>query len=127
MGYRDLTNPFLIRGKRDKTQSKAYRKSRKTEKRIASRFGGFTVSGSGSGRRKGDVDIRDLFRIEVKTTAKKSFSITKSMLEKIDSAAVTCNQFPAIVVSFIDEITGKEYNSVAVIPIWAMDLLCQKP
>lgn len=127
-----MPNFFLTRDKRDKTQSKGYWRSKKQEKTIANKLGGKVVGGSvsrpsGHIRHKGkthrgDVQIKDVARIEAKTTSADSFRVTKDMIEKITSAGIGHGEVPAIVIEFLDPL-GKPEQEVAVIPMWALQQL----
>jgi Holliday junction resolvase len=83
-------------------------KANRQEKRLAKEFGGVTTAASGSGRNKGDIDIRR-FKIEVKRTDKQSLAIKKEWLVKIDEEAYGVGKDPALII----EIDGEEW---AVIP-----------
>lgn len=115
-------NPYLHGSCDTEKQSVAYWRSSKQESSIAKRVGGKRVLGSGSKLKKGDVYVKDIARIECKTTCKKSFSVTQEMIEKITIAGSACNELPAIVVEFLSA-KGKPLNEVAVIPMWALELL----
>lgn len=118
-------NPFLNRLGQEKKQSKAYWGSKKQEKNLAARLkGGYLVSGSGSGKTKGDVRVKNVARIEAKLTGADSFRVTKSMLEKITNAALVSDEIPAIVVGFLGA-DGKPDKSleVMILPSWALGLL----
>jgi Holliday junction resolvase len=90
---------------------------------LARRFSGEKVPGSGSGSQKGDVKKAfGVFRIEAKTTKKKSFSVTKEMIEKIEVAALTTNELPVIIIEFIDEF-GNPEKEVAILPTYALEAI----
>jgi Holliday junction resolvase len=91
---------------------------------LAKRVGGKTVRGSGSGNEKGDVRVHRVCRIEAKTTNKKSFSVTREMLDKIETAAVCYGELPALIVEFNDE--GRKVGEVAVVPTWVLDVITTK-
>lgn len=104
-----------------KTKSVAHERSLKQEIELAKRGGGSRVPGSGSAYQKGDVKgYNGIFRIEAKTTTKKSFSVTREMIRKIQDAALPNGELPAIVIEFIDE-QGKPEMEVAVVPTWLLD------
>lgn len=92
------------------------------EREIALRIGGTTTPASGALDIKGDVRIKSVARIECKTTANKSFSVTREMVRKIEEAALGSGEVPALVVEFISP-TGCPELSVAVVPIWVLDSL----
>ena len=70
---------------------------------------------------KGDVRVRGIARIECKTTSRKSFSVTREMIDKIENAAVAAGELPVLVIEFLDR-AGKPSGSVLVMPEWAVDL-----
>jgi hypothetical protein len=113
-------NGFL---NRDKGQSKGYHRAKKQEKELSVRMQGRRVPGSGSGSEKGDVKkCFGVVRIEAKTTGNKSFSVTRDMVRKIEEAALSSNELPAIVIEFIDELGNPEME-VAVVPTYALQHL----
>ncbi|MET4190635.1 MULTISPECIES: hypothetical protein [unclassified Bradyrhizobium] len=118
-----MSNPFLdriaLRGK----QSKAYWRAPKQEKELAKRLGGHQISRSGAGTKKGDVFISGILRLEAKTTSRASFSITRDMVEKVMAAGTGSGECPAIVVEFLDPVSGKPIFDVAVIPTKALEFL----
>ncbi len=112
---------FMNRDKRHGTPS--HRRAPKMEKELAARGNCYTVPGSGAGHQKGDVKkYRGVLRIEAKTTKNKSFSVTRAMIRKIEDAALTNNELPAIVVEFLGPI-GKPEVEVAVVPLYVLDHL----
>jgi Holliday junction resolvase len=102
----------------------AHSRSRKQEREVARRLGGKTTLASGALSEKGDVRLKGVVRIECKTTMAKSFSVTKEMIEKIEHAALSAGELPAVVVEFITP-KGKPLSSVAVVPMWALDMVAQ--
>lgn len=118
-------NPYMKRQKHVDKQSKAYWRAPKQEKNVATRIKGRTISGSGSGNKKGDVFVKGIARIECKTTQNKSFSITKDMLEKISNAGIGNDELPVMVIEFLDS-KGLPDDEVAVMPMWALELLINK-
>jgi hypothetical protein len=111
------SNPYLTRIAKKSVQSKGYWRAKRQEKAIAR-----TISGSGSGHRKGDVEVMNIARLECKTTSNKSFSITRDMVEKITNAGAGNGEVPAIVIEFLDQ-QGTPESSVCCIPLWALELL----
>jgi hypothetical protein len=101
---------------------KAHQRAPKQEKELAKRIGGKTVRGSGCGSEKGDVRIKGVARLEAKTTSHASFSITRDMVRKIETAAMSCGEVPAIVVEFLSK-DGKPMHEVAVVPTWVLNSL----
>lgn len=118
-------NPFLNRAERKGTQSKAYWRSKGQEKDLSKRINGYQISASGAGRKKGDVFVSRVVRIEAKATQKASFSITRDMIDKITRAGLACDELPVIVVEFLDE-RGNRISEVAVTPLAPLELLIQE-
>jgi hypothetical protein len=71
---------------------------------------------------KGDVRIPNVLRIEAKTTKYKSFSVTMDMLDKIEHAALSATEIPAIVIEFNDG-NGRKLREVAVVPVYALEMV----
>lgn len=69
--------------------------------------------------------VRGVLRIEAKTTKNKSFSVTREMIEKIESAAAMTGELPFLVIEFIDD-TGRSLKQVAVCPMWVLDSVRDK-
>jgi len=110
-------NSFMDKGKK-----LAYRRSPIQEKELAKKGNGRLIPGSGCFHVKGDVaKYNGIYRIEAKTTTKKSFSITRDMVEKIENAALVSNELPAIIVEFINPDSGDPEMEVAVIPRYVLD------
>jgi hypothetical protein len=109
-------NPILARLERKGKQSKAYHASPKLEKKTAKRLGGYVTTGSGNKREKGDIRKRGVTRIEHKATQANSFRVTKEMLQKIELAAVGCDEVPILVVDFLDERGNSTGEEIACIP-----------
>jgi hypothetical protein len=114
-------NSFLGWGSR-KTAS--HRRSPKQERALAERSNGRLVPGSGSGYQKGDIQVKRLLRIEAKTTKADSFRVTRSMVEKITEAGILHDEFPAIVVEFVDE-QGRPEHELLVMPGYVLDHLLE--
>jgi Holliday junction resolvase len=101
----------------------AHRRSKKQERELAKRGGGRLVPGSGNKIEKGDVKkYNGVFRIEAKTTKNKSFSVTREMLDKIESVAMAHGELPVIIIEFIDD-RGRPLKEVAVVPTDVLDSL----
>jgi len=110
-------NPLLGRLSHLSKQSKGFWQSPTKEKKLAIRVNGRTTTASGSKREKGDVRKVGIARLEHKITERKSFSVTREMVKKIVNASVACEEIAAIVVEFIDGMTGKSEGELAIIPI----------
>lgn len=115
-------NPMLNRLRRSTLTSTAYKHSPKQEKRIAKKVGGYRTPASGSKRQKGDVRIPGIVRIECKATQKKSFSVTREMLTKIDEATGATGELPILQVEFLDE-HGKLDGAFAVVSVEIIERL----
>ena len=111
-------NPYLIREARTRNLTKSHRRSRDQERELAAKLGGRVTPASGAGQVKGDVRVRGLMRIECKTTCKASFSVTRDMVRKIEAAALSGSEVPAIVVEFNDD--GRKVMEVAVVPLYVL-------
>lgn len=107
-----LITPKRLRADNAKTRSLTQEKQRAKE------LGGYATRGSGAGREKGDVRKKGVLRLECKTTSAKSFRVTQEMIDKIEEAALTHDEVPAIEVEFLNE-SGKPYRSVTIIPTYA--------
>lgn len=106
---------------RHKGKSAGYVRSRSQERELAARGDGKVTPGSGSFGQKGDIaKYNGVYRIEAKTTQKKSFSVTRDMIRKIEDAALPNGEMPAIVVEFLDELGNPEME-VAVVPVYVLD------
>lgn len=92
---------------------------------MAKRLGGKTTPASGAKELKGDVQVKGIARIECKTTQAKSFSVTRETLAKIEDAATSSGEVPALVVEFLNG-AGRPVGSVAILPLWALDMLMDK-
>lgn len=112
-------NTFLKRGE---VRKPAHKRSEKQEKGLAQRINGVRISRSGAGDEKCDVRVKRLVRIEAKTTSKKSFSVSIDMLNKIENAALPCDEIPILVIEFLDE-RGKPIKECSIVPSYVLDLL----
>jgi len=100
----------------------AHIRSPKQEKEAADRLGGRPTRGSGCGNDKGDVSVDGVLRLECKTTEKKSFSLKRETVLKIEQEALEKNQVPAMEVEFIDS-KGNKIAHCAVVPLWVLEEL----
>lgn len=97
-------------------------RSKFQEKELAKRIGGKTIIASGALDTKGDVRKKRVLRIEAKTTANDSFRVTTQMMGKIEQAALSADELPALVVEFLDA-KGKVRGSVAVVPTYILEMM----
>lgn len=103
-------------------QGAAYHRARDYENELAKRGFGRLVPRSGAGPEKGDIKrYNGVYRIEAKCTTKKSFSVTRDMIDKIESAALAHGELPAIVIEFVDEM-GKPVKEICVVPSYVLDM-----
>lgn len=102
----------------------AHRRSRKQEAEVAARLGGRLTIASGALDTKGDVRVKRVMRVECKTTTKKSFSVTREMLGKIEEAALSAGEVPAMVIEFLTP-KGKPESACAIVPMWVLDDFAQ--
>jgi hypothetical protein len=110
----------LVTPKRlNKTLTVAHRRSKRQEREVAQALGGKCTPASGALDVKGDVRITSIARVECKTTANKSFSVTREIIQKIEDAAIGSGEVPALVVEFISS-NGAPESSVAVVPMWVL-------
>lgn len=121
-------NPALskLRDKAAKKLPNAYKYAPKQEKKLATKLAlhrvASRVPGSGAGKKKGDVQVNGIARIEAKATSRKSFSITRDMIDKITDGAGATNEVPIIQVDFLDP-KGKLSHSCAVVPMYVLERL----
>lgn len=94
--------------------------SLRQERKLAKRLNGRVTPGSGNQFTKGDVQLKKVMRIECKATEKKSFRVTKEMIDKIEEAAMSSGELPAIEINLVNE-RGRVTHSVCVVPTWALD------
>ena len=111
--------------KQQRLVSPSHARSKKQESEGAERLRGRKTKGSGNGDEKGDVRVHKIVRLEQKTTKRKSFSVTREMVEKIETAALAAGEVPAIEVEFCDE-RGKKQEAVAVVPLWVLEAIAAK-
>ena len=109
----------------DKKHTASHRRAPKQEKELSKRLKGHLVPGSGSGPQKGDVRVRGVVRVEAKTTKNKSFSVTRKMIDTITDAGIGHGELPAMVIEFLDG-DGHPETEVAVIPMWALEMLINR-
>lgn len=103
----------------------AHGRSAKQEAELAGRLGGKRVKGSGCGFDKGDVRVKGVALIEAKTTEKKSYALSREVVRKIEDAATSSGEIPALVIEFIDS-KGKPEHRLAIMPMWALEMLVGK-
>lgn len=108
--------------KDERRQHVAQRRSPKQESERAMSLGGKVTKGSGNKDEKGDVRVNKVIRLELKTTTKKSFSVTLDMINKIETAALSAGEVPAMEIEFIDG-NGKKLQTVAILPSYILDHL----
>lgn len=106
-------------------KKKAHARSPKQEKNLAEKLGGRTVKGSGSGFAKGDVRLKGTVLIEAKCTEKKSFSVTRQMLDKLEDAATGAGEAPVMVIEFLEP-GNMPPRELVLMPRYALDLLLGK-
>jgi hypothetical protein len=117
-----MSRESFLKGRRGNLSSVSHKRAPLQEKTLARRLNGNLVPGSGSSYLKGDVRVKGVCRIEAKTTKRKSFSVTREMVRKIEDAATPHGEVPAIVVEFLDE-NGHPESELLVMPSYAIDAL----
>lgn len=129
-----MTNPYheaLGRAPRAGKPRKAkpspsHVRAKKQEREIAGRLSrAKLVPRSGAGDVKGDVRVKNVLRIECKTTKHSSFSVTLDMVRKIEEAATSTGEMPAIIIEFNDS-HGRKLHELAVVPVYALNELCRE-
>ncbi len=101
-------------------QSRAYHRSPGQEKETAARTGGRTTPGSGAFNVKGDVRIKGAARIECKTTAGKSLSISRETMDKIEQAALSSGEVPALAFEFMP-VAGHPGGKYFILPDYLLE------
>ncbi|MCK5307075.1 MAG: hypothetical protein KAJ73_00555 [Zetaproteobacteria bacterium] len=110
---------FINRDQNHGTPS--HRRAPNQEKDWAKRSGGKLVPGSGCSYQKGDVKgAFGHFRIECKTTKKKSFSVTRDMIKKVEEAGLPSGEAPVLIIEFLDE-QGNPEMEIAVLPTYVLE------
>jgi Holliday junction resolvase len=117
-----MGNVFLERQDRTKNLSNSHRRSKKQERELAGKLGGRLTSASGAKDEKGDVRIKGVVRLEAKTTKNASFSVTREMVDKIETAAVAAGEMPVLVIEFNDG-NGRKLKELAIMPMYALETL----
>lgn len=109
MNYKDLRQPTSAIGTT----------GRKSEKKTASRLGAHLTPASGAlDGAKSDM-VAGEFRVEAKSTTKKSFSLLLKHLVKVSNEAQARGQTPALSVTFVnDDGTPVRSGAWVVIPEW---------
>lgn len=115
--------PRLKRPKSHNKPHLAQRRAPQQEEEIAKRLGGRTTLASGALDQKGDVEVKNVVRLEAKTTQKKSFSVTREMVRKIEEAALGANALPVVEIEFLDD-DGEPVSSVCVVPKYVLEMIC---
>jgi len=108
----------LVTPRRLTGASPAHARSRTQEKALAVRVGGKTIKASGAGDERGDVRLRGFVRLEAKTTRHASFSVTESLVDKLESAVVGTDEVPIMQIEL-----RLGARKLIVMPDWSLDLL----
>lgn len=120
----DEANRYLRRRSAKANLTASHRRAPKQEASLAKRVKGLTTPASGAKDVKGDVRVRRVLRIEAKTTKNASFSVTREMVRKIEEAAASGAEMPAIVIEFHDGY-GRALCEVAVVPTYVLDWIAE--
>ena len=117
-------NLYLRRLEKRRGLTGSHRRAPKQEQSLAKRLQGSRTPASGAGDVKGDVRVKRVLRVEAKTTKNASFSVTRDMVRKIEEAAASGAELPAIVVEFTDGF-GRKQGEVAVVPLYVLDEIAE--
>lgn len=117
-----MTNHFIARQEKTANLTKSHRRSPKQEKELATLLNGRRTAASGSRDEKGDVRIKNVVRIEAKTTKNKSFPLTLEMINKIESIATQSGEMPVMVIEFNDG-SGRKLKEGVFMPMYALETL----
>lgn len=116
-----LPVPKRLKGK----THKAHQRSPQQERQRARELGGKPTKASGAvAGHRGDVRVQGVLRLELKTTQRKSFSVTPELIQKIENAALPSGEIPALEVEFLDD-KGKPTMSVCVVPTYILSMLME--
>jgi hypothetical protein len=96
----------------------SHARSKVQEAGLAKRVGGVVVKGSGSGDERGDVRLKGVVRIEAKTTAAASFSVTVDIIRKLNNAVAGTKEIPILEVEILSGAM-----KLIVMPSWALDII----
>ncbi len=103
-------------------QSPAYHAAPDMEQETAHRIGGHTTAASGSGAEKADARKRGKLRVECKGTSRKSFAVTRKMLDKLNTAAELSGELPVLQIKFLSD--GKHPGcAVLLVPDYMLEEL----
>lgn len=98
--------------RKDKTRlsDPSKRHAPRHEKSLAQALGANLTRGSGNQTEKGDARIKGVLRLEAKCTRRKSFSVTRDMVDKIEDAAASCPgmEIPAMHIEFLSPSGARE-------------------
>lgn len=112
---RDIPLPKRLGGG---TRNANAQKGRAHEAKSLKVLGGRAVRGSGSGREKGDVRRVGVFRLENKTTQRRSFSVTRDLIEKVEaSVPAGSSEIPFMEIRVDDQ--SVDPKTALVFPHWA--------
>lgn len=87
--------------KRLQGQTPSHARSRVQEKETAERIGGAQTPRSGAGHIKADVRLRNVARIEDKTTKHASFSVNVEHIQKLENAVAGTTEIPVMKVELV--------------------------
>jgi Holliday junction resolvase len=117
-----MPNPFLERSARTKNLTNSHKRAKKQERELAGKLNGRLTAASGAKDIKGDVRIKNVVRIEAKTTKNKSYSVTLETIEKIEAAAVQSGEMGILIVEFNDNF-GRKIKDMAIMSTYALETL----
>lgn len=114
-----LRIPKRVRGE---AQPKAWKRAPQQEREVAERTGGKQTPGSGNQSVKGDVRVTDIARIECKATERKSFSVTRDMLDKLAEHGESAGEVPVFHIEFLAT-ADHPGGSLVVCPDYVLEML----
>lgn len=117
-----MANSVFERMARKDNLTASHKRAKKQEREVAKRTLGKLTPASGALAVKGDVRVKNVVRIECKTTKHKSFSVSLDMLDRLEEAATLAGEMPVLVVEFNDG-AGRKLGELVICPGYVLDSL----
>jgi hypothetical protein len=105
--------------KRLQGQTPSHARSRVQEKETAQRTGGKQTKASGALNEKGDVRVKNVARLENKTTVHDSFSVSVDLVEKLENSVAGSDEMPVMQV----ELRGGSVKFLVIPDYYLEDIL----